>query len=144
MTAITQQMIEWLGMPQDTIKEEDGKIIAGIDHFEEKNWVLVPVRSDFSQKIWKALSWFHYLKPDISNGDLLNPITAWEDNAREWYQVIWRVNNSARMPNHIDAFRDALIMAVEKNWTWETRYFPEENLKPETWDEGNALLDINN
>ena len=140
MTAISRAMLEWLETPKDIIEEENGILKAEIDHFKMQNWVLVPIRSEFSQKIWERLSPFLYLKPVISDGDLLSPETAWENTLREWYQVIWRVDDSARMSNHMDAFRNALIMAVEKNWVWETRYFPEWNLKPETWDEGNALL----
>jgi hypothetical protein len=89
------------------------------------------------------LSPFQYLKPDISQGDLLSPKTKWEDKLREWYQVIGRVDASARMANHIDAFRDALIMAVKNSeWDWETRYFPKGNIKPEAWEEWNAILGI--
>ena len=143
MTAISRAMLEWLETPKDIIKEENGILKAEIDHFQMQNWKFMPIRSKFSQKIWKALSPFLYLKPVISNGDLLSPETKWEDTPREWYQVIWRVDNSARMSDHMDAFRNALIMAVERNWVWETRYFPEGNIKEETWDEGNALLTLN-
>jgi len=141
MWAITRQMLEELKNPNDSIRQEDWKIIADIDHFEMRNWVLMPVRSEFKKQIWEALSPFLYLKPDVSEGDLLSPETQWEDVLREWYQVIWRVDDSARMANHVDAIRNALIMAIKNgNWVWETRYFPEGNLKPEAWDEWNALL----
>lgn len=141
MTAISRQMLEGLEKPQDIIREEGGIITAEIDHFEMRNWILTPVRTEFFRKIWEVLSPFQYLKPDVSKWDLLSPETQWEDKARKWYQVIWRLDNSARMENHIDAIRNAFIMAVQNpEWVWETRYFPEGNLKRDTWYEWNAIL----
>jgi hypothetical protein len=58
-------------------------IHGSIDHFEMQNGLLTPVATTFRIEIQKALSPFQYLKPDISQGDLLSPKTKWEDKLRE-------------------------------------------------------------
>ena len=142
MTAITRQMLEWLEMPNDSVSEVWGRIDAQVDVYQMRNGILTPVRLGFAENVWKVMPPFNYLKPDVSKGDLLSPETQWEDKMRRWYEVIWRVNDSARMENHVDAIRNALVMVMKNDkGELETRYFPEGNIPKDTWEEWNALLD---
>lgn len=49
-----------------------------------RNGILTSVRLGFYEKIWKVISPFQYLKPDVSKGDLLSSETQWE----EWNKLL--------------------------------------------------------
>ncbi len=160
MTAITGSMLgnlreHWkLTMPNDDVTvDAEWNANVEVDHYVMQNGLLVPKRTTFNSKLWQILDWFQYAKPQFEvdvneNTDpetLLRPETIREDKVREWFHVVWIVGNSARMANHIDAVRDAIIVLVdESGWEWEskwnTRYFPEQNIPAETWKEAMSKL----
>jgi RimJ/RimL family protein N-acetyltransferase len=128
------------------IKPDEIELVDG--RFRGIGYVLMGEPDDFEEvsvpfEITKGepMSPFYYTKPIVNSEKPFEPPKLERENEPgSGYYVLAAVSGVRRPPNHLDKDSRALLMAVNKGTTeeskWETRFFPEECLEPEVWQMG--------
>jgi len=145
-----KEAIELTPLPLDNISLTNEGVFQGkVYVYTETEGKLNPKEIPFDIPKRATLSPFYYSKPIVAPEDpFKNPPGQFirDSQPREGYYPIVLIKDGLRPPNHLYEKDDAIYCAVnigsDEEPNWETRYFPEQSIPKETWEEALTLLGI--